>query len=109
MSVPEYTRKYVSLPTKGSVMILNARAENGCVVVGVPPDRSSPVLGLSPSTGGTSNGDGRYSTTASSSIWTPLFLKSRAAEHRHELDVSELAVACADGGLQTLHRLSPSR
>ena len=29
LMVPEYTRKKHSLPTKGSVIILNARAENG--------------------------------------------------------------------------------
>ena len=53
----------MSWPTNGSVMILNAKAENfslsaAALVVGVPSS-------FSQSTGGTSKGEGKKSTTAS--------------------------------------------
>src|SRR2546427_3304496 len=69
---------YVTCPTKGSDMILNASAENGCSSEARRSAASS-FSGLVPSTGGTSSGDGRKSTTASSSGWMPLFLKAEPA------------------------------
>ncbi len=56
-------------------MILNARPENGSSsellrVISVSPSTSMPF------TSGTSSGDGRKSTTASSIGCTPLFLKA---------------------------------
>ena len=70
--VPEYTRKYASFPTKGSVIILNTRAEKGssseeCLTMGLP-SRSVPSMG------GISVGAGMYSRIASRSFCTPLFL-----------------------------------
>ena len=61
-SVPEYTRKYVSLPTNGSAMILKPSAANGsessgCRTIGSP--RSPPLRILWPSIGLTSSGEGR--------------------------------------------------
>jgi hypothetical protein len=56
-------------------MILKARAEKGSVSSGLRSTDAS-VLGLSPTTGGTSRGDGKYWMTASSRGWTPLFLKA---------------------------------
>ncbi len=60
-------------------MILKARAENGSssaarrwTTTGSSPRPSGSI----PSTAGTSSGDGRKSTTASSRSWTPLFLKA---------------------------------
>ena len=66
----------VSVPTKGSVAILKASAENGSASSGW---RSMVLLGSSASTpvmAGTSVGAGMNSTTASSMDWTPLFLKA---------------------------------
>ncbi len=56
--LPEYTRKNVSLPTYGSVMILNASAANGSSSLGRRVT-CSVVYGSWPSTGGMSTGDGR--------------------------------------------------
>ena len=61
-----------SLPTNGSVAILNANAD-----IGSESDAflsASSPSNVVPLTGGISNGDGKYSTTASSICWTPLFL-----------------------------------
>ena len=56
-------------------MTLKASAENGAV--GSASRVSSPsVFGSRPWIAGTSSGLGRYSITASSSGWTPLFLKA---------------------------------
>src|SRR2546430_17711224 len=65
----------VSEPTNGSDMILKASAAKGssseaCRTIG----SSEPIL--TPLIAGTSVGAGRESTTASSSGWTPLFLKA---------------------------------
>jgi hypothetical protein len=58
LSWPEYTRKYVSLPTNGSDMTLNTRAENGASIdAGLVS--SSSVFGSMPWTAGTSSGLGR--------------------------------------------------
>ena len=65
----------VSVPTKGSVMILKASALNGAVSL-VSRVMSAPVLGSLPCTGGMSSGEGSKSTTASSSGCTPLCLKA---------------------------------
>ncbi len=65
----------MSLPTYGSLMILNARAEKGAASSGVPLQLLDP-LDVQPAVGGTSSGLGRKSTTASSMGWTPLFLKA---------------------------------
>ena len=48
----------VSVPTKGSVMILKASALNGAVSL-VSRTTSFPVLGSFPWTGGMSSGEGR--------------------------------------------------
>ena len=56
-------------------MILNASAVKGASSA-TRRSSSSPVSGLWPIMGGTSSGDGRRSTTASSSGCTPLFLKA---------------------------------
>jgi len=48
----------VSVPTKGSVMILKASALNGAVSL-VSRLMSAPVFGSFPCTGGMSSGDGR--------------------------------------------------
>ena len=54
---PEYTRKNASWPTKGSVMILKMRAENGASSVA---GRSSSAPTSSwPLIAGTSSGEGR--------------------------------------------------
>ncbi|MNM92465.1 hypothetical protein D3C81_1048020 [compost metagenome] len=73
-TTPEYTRKNVSCPTNGSVMILKASAEKCSSSAGW---RSTSLSCSSwPMMGGTSSGDGRYSMTASSIACTPLFLKA---------------------------------
>src|SRR3546814_1414126 len=71
---PEYTRTKVSEPTKGSVMILNARPAAGASSLDGRL-RTSSDSGFTPFTSGTSVGDGRKSTTAS----------SRSEEHTSEL------------------------
>jgi hypothetical protein len=71
-------RAKVSEPTNGSVMILNASAENGFVVRALALELGA-LSGSVPLTAATSIGDGRKSTTASSSGCTPLFLN--AAPH----------------------------
>ena len=63
------------MPTNGSVMILKASAANGSASP-VLRSTTSSELGLTPWIGGTSSGDGRKSTTASSSGCTPLFLNA---------------------------------
>ena len=73
-SVPEYTRKNVRLPTNGSFKILKASAENGSASSALRV-RGSP-RSLWPLTGGTSTGEGMYSTMASSTACTPLFLNA---------------------------------
>ncbi len=58
-------------------MILKPSAENGASSFARRSSiASGPLFGLKPLIGGTSTGDGRYSTTASSSGCTPLFLKA---------------------------------
>ena len=58
-------------------MILNASAENGASsAAGRSMSVSSFLLGSRPAIEGTSSGDGRKSTTASSSGCTPLFLNA---------------------------------
>ena len=64
-------------------MILNARAENGAssdaarsIWFAVLSSGSAALSGSVPVMDGTSSGDGRKSTTASSSGWTPLFLNA---------------------------------
>ena len=64
----------MSLPTWGAVMILNASAANGSSVLGLRLTGSP--LRSTPSTGGSSSGDGMYQQTASSRGCTPLFLKA---------------------------------
>mmetsp|Transcript_89314 Transcript_89314/g.130657 ORF Transcript_89314/g.130657 Transcript_89314/m.130657 type:complete len:283 (+) Transcript_89314:1197-2045(+) len=74
-STPEYTRTNVRVPTKGSFMILKARADIGSS----SDDRRSigeSSLGLIPLMLGTSTGAGMYHTTLSRSGCTPLFLKA---------------------------------
>ena len=56
-------------------MILNTRAANGALSSAGRTTVWS-LWGSIPSMGGMSSGDGRYSTTASSSGCTPLFLKA---------------------------------
>ena len=56
-STPEYTRMKVSWPTYGSVMILNASAENGASSPGLR--LSSSPFSFVPLTGGMSTGEGR--------------------------------------------------
>jgi hypothetical protein len=68
-------RTKVIEPTNGSVMILNARPENGSSsellrVISWSESTATPFMS------GTSSGDGRKSTTASSIGCTPLFLKA---------------------------------
>ncbi len=61
-SFPEYTRKYVSLPTYGSAAILNASAANGSESSALRTTSrscSSPLISSVPTTGGTSSGEGR--------------------------------------------------
>src|SRR5207249_2165259 len=58
LELPEYTRKYVSLPTYGSDMTLNASAEKGSSVA-ARRESSCSVRGSTPCTGGTSSGLGR--------------------------------------------------
>ena len=60
---------------KGSVTVLNASAEKGSSLFAALEIVSS-VPGITPSTAGTSNGDGRYSPIASSNGWTHLFLSA---------------------------------
>ena len=64
------------VPTKGSVIILNANADNGSLSSAFLCITFSSSDGSTPLMGGISSGDGRYLTTASSSSWTPLFLKA---------------------------------
>src|SRR6187402_798632 len=75
-SVPEYTRKKVKLPTNGSLAILNASAANGASSEDGRVSFSVSSSGFVPSIGGTSTGDGKKLTTASSNSCTPLFLKA---------------------------------
>ena len=58
LTLPEYTRKYVSFPTYGSDMTLNTSAENGASSDGARVISSS-VDGSVPCTAGTSSGLGR--------------------------------------------------
>ncbi len=101
-NVPEYTRKNVRLPTKGSFRILKASAEKGSASSALRV-RGSP-RSLCPLTGGTSTGEGMYSTMASSTACTPLFLKAepqvtrqisflraRARSRMLDLGVAEIA------------------
>ena len=73
---PEYTLKNASVPTKGSVAILNARDANGSssdeFLTPSEPSESSFI----PLIAGTSKGEGINSITASSIACTPLFLKA---------------------------------
>ena len=71
-------------------MILKANAENGSLSVG-RRKTSLFVLGSIPWTGGMSSGEGRYSTTASKSCCTPLFLKAEP----HKTGVTFMAIAAA--------------
>src|SRR5918912_954786 len=61
-------------------MILKARAANGSLSSARRSSTADSSPTLVPWIGGTSSGEGRYHTTASSSGWTPLFLK--ALPHR---------------------------
>src|SRR6185369_9087061 len=58
-----------------SAMILKTKPANGAEASAGRLSTAS-VFGFMPSTGGTSSGDGRKSTTASSSVCTPLFLNA---------------------------------
>jgi len=69
-------RQKVREPTKGSVMILNARPEKGAESAAGRVSVVSMSLTSTPATSGMSMGEGRYATTASSSGCTPLFLKA---------------------------------
>ena len=69
-------RTKVSEPTNGSFMILNASAATSAPSSLGSRTTISSVPGTRPSVGGTSSGDGRKSTTASSSGCTPLFLNA---------------------------------
>ena len=73
-STPEYTRTYVRRPTNGSDMILKTSPENGSESSGLRTACSP--LGVWPSTGMTSTGEGRNATTESSSGWIALFLNA---------------------------------
>ena len=64
----------VSVPTKGSVAILKASAENGESSSALR--RALSPFSISPSIALTSVGEGKYSTTASNIAWTPLFLNA---------------------------------
>src|SRR6056297_3091333 len=75
-SLPEYTRKNVSVPTNGSVAILKASAANGALSSASRVARVRSLSSNSPSIARTSVGDGRYSITASSTACTPLFLNA---------------------------------
>src|SRR5207245_1469834 len=90
---------YVTCPTKGSDMILNASAENGCSSEARRSAASS-FSGLVPSTGGTSSGDGRKSTTASSSGYAFVF-EGRARKHGSNFQRDGRA---ADGSAQLFRR-----
>ena len=57
VTVPEYTRKKDRRPTKGSVMILNARAEKGALS-SAGRSSSSSVSGSMPLMAGMSSGEG---------------------------------------------------
>ncbi len=74
-NVPEYTRRKVSWPANGSVIILKAKAAKGSLSDG-RRFTSRSVFGSIPVTDSTSSGDGRKSTTPSNSCCTPLFLKA---------------------------------
>ena len=63
-SFPEYTRVKHNLPTKGSVAILNAKAEKGSSYEGFL-ETSSSVLGFIPVMASMSKGDGKISITIS--------------------------------------------
>src|SRR6266511_5032202 len=67
-------RQKVMVPTYGSSMILKASPANGSLSSGLRT--TSLPFGSMPLIGGTSSGDGRKSTTASSSGCTPLYLKA---------------------------------
>src|SRR3989338_10316755 len=74
VKVHEYTRKNESCPTNGSVCILKTSAANGASSdAGL--DSCAFVSVLMPRDSGMSFGDGRKSTTASSTSCTPLFLR----------------------------------
>ena len=71
LSVPLYTLKKASLPTKGSVTILKARAAKGSSSAHLSCISLVPSL-LTPTGAGTSKGEGRKSTMALSRGCTPL-------------------------------------
>ena len=71
-------------------MILNASAASGSSSLArrdAGRGSSSPLTISTPSTGGTSSGEGRYSMTASSSGCTPLFLN----DEPHSTGVNSIA------------------
>src|SRR5262249_60730664 len=70
-------RQKVMVPTKGSSMILKASSANGSLSDGLRTT-SLPLLSM-PLIGGASRGEGKKSTTGSSSGCTPLFFKAGPA------------------------------
>ena len=74
-NTPEYTRKKARRPTKGSVTILNTSAATGSSSAGARVT-GCPFCGSAPSTGGTSSGEGKKSTTRSSRVCTPRFFSA---------------------------------
>ncbi len=72
-SSPDITLNMDSLPTKGSTMVLNTKAEKGSSTF-ISRLISSPVFGLVPLKEGLSHGEGRKLTTSSNSTSTPTLL-----------------------------------
>src|SRR4029450_12298395 len=66
-------------------MILKARAAKGSLSSALRSSTADSSPTLVPWIGGTSSGEGRYQTTASSSGCTPLFLKAEAHSTRENL------------------------
>src|SRR3954451_15758936 len=116
-SRPEYTRKYVSLPTNGSAMILKARAANGAPSsAGRVSWRGSswPLTSTRPGAGGAAHGLGRGSGARRDverarqvvearveQRLDALVLERRAAEDGRQLDVER---RLADRLLEALDR-----
>jgi hypothetical protein len=80
-------------------MILKAMAENGSLSAALRSRTVSSAPGLKPITGGRSTGLGRYQAIASSTGWTPLFLKAAPVRTG-----TNTLLSTADGGADLIGR-----
>lgn len=70
----------------GVQQTLKAKAANGSLESALRVRTVSSLFTSLPSTSGTSNGDGKYSTTPSNTTWTPLFLNAEPQKTGYACD-----------------------